>query len=107
MQHGMQHDHIQKQKNIWPFDPNPGVKGMCKNSGILAFMVVCAQFPFFWYATSLLSEKDIVWHFVPLPGVEGVSVGKKFATMLLHVLLALFDMQHDHIPKKIGLGPHP
>ena len=46
--------------------------------------------------------------FNPTPRVEGVSVGKIFATMLLYMLCSLkFDIQHDHIPKKLnfGLGP--
>ena len=46
-------------------------------------MVLCAQFPLIWYATWLLSEKYIVWPFDPTPWVEGVSVGKIFATILL------------------------
>ena len=72
-----------------PFDPTPGVEGVCKDS-IFAFMVLCAQFPLIWYATRLLSEIDMVWPFDPTPGVEGVSVGNIFATMmLLHALLAL------------------
>ena len=52
-------------------------------------MVLCAQFPLIWYATWLLSEKDIVWPFDPTPWVEGVSVGKIFATMLLSASSAL------------------
>ena len=60
----------------------PGVDGVC-NDSIFAFMVLCAQFPLIWYATCLLSEKDMVWHFDPTPWVEGVSVGKIFAIMLL------------------------
>ena len=47
-------------------------------------MVLCALLPSIWYATWLISEKDIVWHFdPPPPWVEGKSVGKIFATMLL------------------------
>ena len=42
-----------------PFDPIPGVVGVC-NDSIFALMVLCAQFPLIWYATWLLSEKDIV-----------------------------------------------
>ena len=42
------------------FWPHPGVIGVC-NDTIFAFMVLCAQFPLIWYATWLLSEKDIVW----------------------------------------------
>ena len=60
----------------------PGVDGVC-NDSIFAFMVLCAQFPLIWYATCLLSEKDMVWPFDPTPWVEGVSVGKIFAIMLL------------------------
>ena len=53
-------------------------------------MVLCAQFPLIWYATWLLSVKDIVWSFDPTPWVKGVSVGKIFATyMLLPALSAL------------------
>ena len=52
-------------------------------------MVLCAQFPLIWYTTWLLSEKDIVWPFDPTPWVEGMSVGKIFATMLLPVSSAL------------------
>ena len=52
-------------------------------------MVLCAQFPLIWYATWLLSVKNIVWHFDPTPWVKGVSVGKIFATMLLPASSAL------------------
>ena len=52
-------------------------------------MVLCAQFPLIWYATWLLSVKDIVWTFDPTPWVKGVSVGKTFATMLLPASSAL------------------
>ena len=48
-------------------------------------MVLCAQCPLIWYATWLLSVKDIVWPFDP----KGVSVGKIFATMLLPASSAL------------------
>ena len=97
---------FRNEKNIWPFDPNPGIEGVCKNSSILAFMVLCAQFPFIWYVTWLLSEKYMVLHFDHLPGVEGVSVSKKIATMLLHVSLALIWYETwPYSEKKIGLGP--
>ena len=52
-------------------------------------MVLCAQFPWIWYATWLLSVKDIVWPFDPTPWVKSVSVGKIFATMLLPASSAL------------------
>ena len=84
----MQHDHFQERKKFWPFDPTLRVEGVCKDS-ILAFMVLCAQIPLIWYATWLLSEKDMVWPFDTTPWVKGVSLGKIFATMLLHVSLAL------------------
>ena len=80
---------LRKEKKWpWPFDPTPGVFGVC-NDSIFAFMVLCAQFPLIWYATWLLSEKDIVWPFDPIPWVEGVSVGKIFATILLPASSAL------------------
>ena len=39
----MQHNHIQK-KIFWPFDPTPGVEGVCKDR-ICAYMVFYAPFP--------------------------------------------------------------
>ena len=36
-----------------------------------------------------------------LQGASG-SAGKIFATMLMHVSFYLFDMQHDHILKKMN-----
>ena len=65
---------FRKEQN-WPFDPTPRVVGVC-NDSTLAFMVLCAQFPLIWYATWLLTVKDIVWPFDPTPWVKGVSVGK-------------------------------
>ena len=98
------------------FWPHPGVVGVW-NDNILAFMVLCAQFPLFWYATWLLSEKYIVWPFDPTPWVEGVSVGKIFATMLLPASSALiwyatwpysefWPRPHPLSPPK-GLGIRP
>ena len=77
-----------RKEKKWPFDPIPGVAGVC-NDSIFDFMVLCAQLPLIWYATWLLSEKDIVWPFDPTPWVEGVYVGKIFATMLLPASSAL------------------
>ena len=77
-----------RKEQKWPFDPTPGVVGVC-NDSTLAFMVLCAQFSLIWYATWLLSVKDIVWPFDPTPWVKGVSVGKIFATMLLPASSAL------------------
>ena len=34
-----------KKKKKWPFDPTPGVVGVC-NDIIFAFMVLCSQFPY-------------------------------------------------------------
>ena len=33
---------------------------------------------------------------------RGESAGKKFATMLLHFYFILFDLQHDHVLKKLN-----
>ena len=77
-----------RKEQKWPFDPTPGVVGVW-NDSILAFMVLCAQFPLIWYATWLLSVKDIIWPFDPTPWVKGLSVGKIFATMLLPASSAL------------------
>ena len=77
-----------RKEQKWPFDPTPGVVGVC-NDSTLAFMVLCARFPLIWYATWLLSVKDIVWPFDSTPWVKGGSVGKIFATMLLPVSSAL------------------
>ena len=89
-----------RKEKIWPFDPHPGVVGVC-NDSIFAFMVLCAQFPLIWYATWLLSHKYMVWPLDPTPWVKAVYVGKIFATMLLPTLSALIDMQHDHILRKV------
>ena len=79
---------FRKEKENDLLTPPHGVVGVC-NDSIFAFMVLCDQFPLIWYATWLLSEKDIVWPFDPTPWVEGVSVGEIFATMLLPALSAL------------------
>ena len=73
-------------------------------------MVLCAQFPLIWYATLLLSEKDIVWPFDPTPRVEGVSVGKIFATMLLPASSALIWYATWLLSEKrysLTFWPHP
>ena len=64
------------------FAPTPGVVGVF-NDSIFAVMVLCAQVPLIWYTVWLLSQKNMVWPQNPTPWVEGVSVGKIFATMLL------------------------
>ena len=79
---------FRKEKENDLLTPPNGVVGVC-NDSIFAFMVLCDQFPLIWYATWLLSEKDIVWPFDPTPWVEDESVGKIFATMLLPALSAL------------------
>ena len=73
-------------------------------------MVLCAQFPLIWYATWLLSEKNIVWHFDPTPWVEGVSVGKIFDTMLLLASSALIWYATWLLSEKrysLTFWPHP
>ena len=73
-------------------------------------MVLCAQFPLIWYATWLLSVKDIVWPFDPTPWVKGVSVGKIFATMLLPVSSALIWYATWLLSEKmysLTFWPHP
>ena len=45
-----------RKENIWPFDPTPEVESVSKDR-IVAFMVLCAQFPLIWYATRLLQKK--------------------------------------------------
>ena len=71
------------------FDPNPGVEGVCKDR-IFAFMVLfVSQFRLTWYATWLLSVKKMLWPFDLTTRVDDVSVGKIFATMLLHDSSAL------------------
>ena len=102
----MQHDHFRKEKIIWPFDPTPGVVGVCKYS-IFAFMVLCAQFPLNWYATWLLSQKYIVRPLDPTPLVKGVSVGKIFATMLLLKLSALIWYATWPYSEKVKFWPPP
>ena len=49
-----------RKEKRWPFGTTPGVFGVCYD-GIFAFMVLCAQLPLIWYATWLLSQKDMVW----------------------------------------------
>ena len=91
---------------LWP---HPRVVGVC-NDSTLAFMVLCAQFPLIWYATWLLSVKDIVWPFDPTPWVKGVSVGKIFATMLLPASSALIWYATWLLSEKIyslTFWPHP
>ena len=73
-------------------------------------MVRCAQFPLIWYATWLLSVKDIVWPFDPTPWVKGVSVGKIFATMLLPASSALIWYATWLLSEKmysLTFWPHP
>ena len=73
-------------------------------------MVLCAQFPLIWYATWLLSVKDIVWPFDPIPWVKGVSVAKTFATMLLPASSALIWYATWLLSEKIyslTFWPHP
>ena len=70
-------------------------------------MVLCAQFPLIWYATGLLAEKDIVWPFYPTPWVEGASVGKIFATMLLPGSSALIWYATWLLSEKDIVWPHP
>ena len=43
-------------KKKWPFDPTPGVKGVCKGK-TFASMLLYAIFPLIWYATWPYSEK--------------------------------------------------
>ena len=83
---------------------------VCLMTSIFAFMVLCAQFPLIWYATWLLSEKDIVWPFDPTPWFEGVSVGKVFATMLLPASSALIWYATWLLSEKkysLTFSPHP
>ena len=63
-----------RKEQKWPFDPTPGVVGV-RNDSTLAFMVFCAQFPLIWYATWLLSVKDIVWPLTPPLG-QGCVCGQ-------------------------------
>ena len=95
-----------RKEQKWPFDPTPGVVGVC-NDSILAFMVPCAQFPLIWYATWLLSVKDIVWPFDPTIWVKGVSVGKIFATMLMPASSALIWYATWLLSEKYIVWPHP
>ena len=82
------------------FDPTHWVKGVSVGK-IFATMLLPASSALIWYATWLLSEKDIVWPFDPTPWVMGVSVGKIFATMLLPASSALIWYARDHILKKV------
>ena len=41
----------------WPFDPTPGIKGVCK--GKIFSKLLYASFPLIWYATSPYSEKKL------------------------------------------------
>ena len=91
------------------FWPHHRVVDVC-NDSIFAFMVLCAQFPLIWYATWLLSEKDIVWPFDPTPWVEGVSVGKIFDTMLLpasSVLIWYATLLLSENIYSLSFWPHP
>ena len=53
-------------------------------------------------------KKKNIWPFNPTPVVEDVCKGKIFASMVLYASFP-FDMQHDHILKKLffGVGPTP
>ena len=52
-------------------------------------------------------KKDIVWPFDPTPRVEGVSVGKIFATMLLPPSSALIWYATWLLSEKYIFWPHP
>ena len=66
---------FRKEKENDLLTPPHGVVGVC-NDSIFAFMVLCNQFPLIWYATWLLSEKDIVWPFWPYPLGRGCVCGQ-------------------------------
>ena len=94
-----------RKEQKWPFDPTPWVVGVC-NDSTLAFMVLCAQFPLIWYATWLLSVKDIVWPFDPTPWVKGVSVGKIFAASVVSFNLICNKTTFRKI-YSLTFWPHP
>ena len=66
---------FRKEKENDLLTPPHRVVGVC-NDSIFAFMVLCDQFPLIWYATWLLSEKDIVWPFDPTPLGWGCVCGQ-------------------------------
>ena len=73
----MQHYPFQKTKIIFDLltDPIPGVEGVC-------FYGALCSIPF-----NLICNKTTFRPFDPHPRVEDVSVGKIFATILLHEAL--------------------
>ena len=56
------------------FDPTTGVEGVCKDR-IFLFMMLYAPFPLIWYATRLLSEKDVLTFWPHLRG-QGCVYGQ-------------------------------
>ena len=70
-------------------------------------MLLPALSALIWYATWLLSEKDIVWPFDPTPWVEGVAMGKIFATTLLPASSALIWFATWPYSEKVSFWPRP
>ena len=88
----------------WQIDAGFFVRGVKKWHGMFCPGMFCPTFHH-----GLLSQKYMVWPFDPTPWVEGVSVGKIFATMLLQKLSALIWYATWPYSEKFnfGLGPHP
>ena len=88
---------------FWPHTPGSG--GVLGGSAgkIFATVMLHTLFHLTWYATWPCSEKGKFWPFGTNPlGWAWWSAGKIFATMLLNCDYILFDMQHDHVLKKLN-----
>ena len=94
---------ILSEKTCFDLYPTPGVEGAWKDR-LSDCMLLHSSFPLIWYAIWPCSEKDEFWPFDPTLGPGEGSMGKIFATMLMLVSFPLFDMQHDHILKKLNFG---
>ena len=72
-------------------------------------MVLCAQFPLIWYATWLLSEKDIVWPFNPTQGqgcVCGQNISYHIAASIVSFNL-ICNMTTFRKRYSLTFWPHP
>ena len=88
---------------LWPFDPTIGAEGTCKDR-LCVCMVPYAPFPLIWYATRLLSEKNVLT-FDPTTGVEGVCKDKICGCMLLHSSFPLIWYAAWLCSEKVNFDP--
>ena len=106
----MQHDHFKKRTKNVLLTLTPGVVGVC-NDSILAFMVLCAHFPLIWYATWLLSVKDIVWPFDPHPPLgQGCVCGQNICYHVAAIVVSfnlICNMTTFRKIYSLTFWPHP